>query len=536
MSERKNSAPRRILTALNVALAVVLVLVLLCGTNLLARRPFFRARLDLSPQAIFTLSPQTQKKVIDLLKKKDMTVKVEAFFFHPRPWDPSSGKSRAFHDTLAGIRLQLQDYTRRLLGVYRVESGGRIQVRIYDCDREIQDTKKAAARLHIERRLSSPVDLVVLSAGKRKEILSLWDLGLVRIPEVPIAGGTQGLPHLDSFTGEAALSTKIRALCITRNPKVLFLAGHDEPPPDSTGPRGLALFKRALLDEGFHLGVLDLRKEGKVPPSCDILAVIQPQKALTPEEVSEIRDWITGRGGRIFVAQGWHQVYSVDLNPLIGPFGLSLGKRPVFTAVVDPSGTGRPVVTGDEKCRFLMIPFLNPSHPITKDLGGARRLWLQLADVLPVRVASSLPPGVKAFPLATTNPLCWEGRVDPLTGPVYVPPAGMFPSERFHVAAAGEYDPGEGAKTSRCVVLGSSEALLSYMLDRYQVNRDFLVNSFDWLADRTELVAVSARERRSMRLQPISPQRFSRLKLTALLVFPGLVLLFGLLVFFLRRR
>ncbi len=536
MNSRRNSAPRRIFTALHVGFAVILVLVLLAGTNLLARKSPFRARFDLSPQAIFTLSPQTREKVIGLLKKKGMTVRVEAFFFHPRPWNPAGGRSRAFHQALASIRLQLQDYTRRLLGVYQVESGGRIHTRIYDCDREIQDTKKAAARLHIERRLSSPSDLVVVSSGKRKEILSLWDLGLVRVPQVPIAGGTQGLPHLDSFTGEAALSTRIRALCLSGNPQVLFLVGHDEPPPDSTGPRGLALFKKALLDEGFRLGVLDLRKQGRIPSSCDVLALIQPQRALTPEETSEIRDWLTTRGGRLFVAQGWHRVYSVDLNPLIGPFGLSLGTRPVFSAVVDPSGTGRPVVTGDEKCRFLMISYLNPSHPITKDLGGARRMWLQVADALPVRVASSLPEGVEAFPLATTNPLCWEGRVDPLRGPIYVPPAGVFPTERFHVAAAGQYHPGGKGKTARCVVLGSSEALLSYMLDRYQVNRDFLVNSFDWLADRTELVSVAARERKSTRLPPLSPQKASRLKFTALLVFPGLVLLFGLVVFFLRRR
>ncbi|HHI68958.1 MAG TPA: hypothetical protein ENJ97_06500 [Planctomycetes bacterium] len=536
MSSMKNSAPRRIFTALHVAFAVALVLVLLGGTNLLARKSIFRARFDLSPQAIFTLSRQTQEKVLGLLKKKDMSVQVEAFFFHPRPWNPAGGRSRAFHQALASIRLQLQDYTRRLLGVYQVESGGRVHVRVYDCDREIQDTKAAAARLHIERRLASPVDLVVVSSGKRKEILTLWDMGLVRIPQVPIAGGTQGLPHLDSFTGEAALSTRIRALCVTGTPRVLFLVGHDEPPPDSTGPRGLALFKRALLQEGFKLGILDLRKKGKVPPSCDILAVIQPQRALTPEEVSEIRDWLTTRGGRIFVAQGWHRVYSVDLNPLIGPFGITLGTNPVFTAVVDPSGTGRPVVTGDEKCRFLMISYLNPSHPITKDLGGARRMWLQLADALPVRVAASLPEGVEAVPLATTNPLCWEGRVDPLRGPIYVPPAGVFPTERFHVAAAGQYAVPGKKKKARCVVLGSSEALLSYMLDRYQVNRDFLVNAFDWLADRTEMVSVAARERKSRTLPPISPQRASRLKFVALLVFPGLVLLFGLAVFFLRRR
>ena len=163
-------------------------------------------------------------------------------------------------------------------------------------------------------------------------------------------------------------------------------------------------------------------------------------------------------------------------------------------------------------------------------------MWLQVADVLPVRVASSLPEGVRAYPLATTNPLCWEGRVDPLKGPVYVPPGGMFPRERFHVGAAGEYDPGESGQTSRAVVLGSSEALLSYMLDRYPVNRDFLVNAFNWLADRTELVSVGAMERKSRRLQPVSPQRASRLKIIALLAFPGLVLLFGLAVFLLRRR
>ena len=57
----------RLLRGLNVALAVLLVLALLVGTNLLARKPILRGRLDLSPDASFTLSPQTRGQVLALL-------------------------------------------------------------------------------------------------------------------------------------------------------------------------------------------------------------------------------------------------------------------------------------------------------------------------------------------------------------------------------------------------------------------------------------------------------------------------------------
>ncbi len=162
-------------------------------------------------------------------------------------------------------------------------------------------------------------------------------------------------------------------------------------------------------------------------------------------------------------------------------------------------------------------------------------MWLYVADCLPVFIAPRLPKGVKAWRLGTTNPLCWEGRVDPLRGPVYVPDTPGLPRGTYHVAAAGEIDC-RGGKKARCVVIGSSEALLTYTLQRYQDNLDFLLNSFNWLSDRTERVGISAKYRKPRILKEITPQKARNLKLVSLVVFPGLVLVFGLMVFLLRRR
>ena len=73
-------------------------------------------------------------------------------------------------------------------------------------------------------------------------------------------------------------------------------------------------------------------------------------------------------------------------------------------------------------------------------------------------------------------------------------------------------------------------------LAAYTANLDFLLNACNWLADRTERVRVTARPQVRRRLAEISPQRARNLRLVALVIFPGVIVLAGLVVFLLRRR
>ena len=525
---------RRLLTGFNVLLAVVLVIALLAGTNLLVRNPVLRARIDLSPGARFTLSPQTREQVLNLLRDLDQTVKIEAFFSQPPVAEPGH-PDKDWWDAQGAIRAQLQDFTAHLLSVYEVESGKRIETRIYAMDREIQASRQAAQRLGLEGRIDPLNDLIVVSAGKRRETFTTLEMGQVHTPEVPLAR-KRGTPVLAAFTGEEALSSRIRSVLLSSAPKLLFLKGHREIEPDSTGPTGLETLVGLLRQEGFELGVLELRKEARIPADCDILVVLQPQTRLSRAEEEEIRRWLVEDGGRLFVAHGFHEAFPVDLSALVGPVGLGHGSRQILSRVLDRERMGAAVLTGDARALFTLVVDLSNIHPITQLLGRTGA-YLEVGNTLAVTAAPTPPPGVATWILATTNPICWEAA--PVAPGVneYLPLPGVSPTESFHVAAAGQVAGPEQGRFSRAVLLGSSEAVRSYFLtERNPANKDFLINAFNWLADRTERVSVSPRTETRRRLAPISPQQATRLELAALVLFPGAVLLAGLVVFLIRRR
>lgn len=525
---------RRLLTGLNALLAVVLAAALLTGTNLLIRNPMLRARLDLSPGARFTLSPETRDQVLRLLKEADRTVKLEAFFAQPPVAEPGNPEKELW-DARGAIRLQLQEFTAQLFSVYEVESGNRIETRIYFTDREIQAASQAVQRLGLQGRLDALDDLVVVSSGPRRELLSTLEMGQVRVSEVPI-GRMKGAPRLEAFTGEEALSTRIRAVVLASAPKLLFLKGHGEIEPDSTGAAGLETLKNRLRQEGFELGVLELRKQARIPADCDLLAVLQPSSGLAREEEEEIRRWLVEDGGRLFVAHGYSDLQRVDLSSIVGPAGLAHGSLPVLSRVLDRERIGSPVLTGDERALYTLVTVFSPLHPITRLLGRSGA-YLEVGNTVAVTVAAAPPPGVTAWWLATTNPICWEGEPVPPGVNPWLPPPGTAPSQSFHVAAAGQLSGPAQGRPGRVVFLGSSDALRSFFLaERNPTNTDFLINAFNWLADRTERVSVTPRNRVRRTLDPISPQQSGRLKLTALLLFPGAVLLAGLAVFLVRRR
>jgi len=184
----------RVLLALGVAVACALL-----ATRILETR-FLRARFDLSQDRSNTLDPL----MVGVLARLEEEVVVDAYF---TPSDPP----------FEVVGAEVQDRTRRLLRLMSDESGGLLRVELHDVARRGRPSARAEARRG-ELQLSAiePGGLVVLSRGKRKELVRLRG-GLADLdpgnPDPRLAPWAPA--RIVSFRAEESLAAALLALAPT---------------------------------------------------------------------------------------------------------------------------------------------------------------------------------------------------------------------------------------------------------------------------------------------------------------------------------
>jgi hypothetical protein len=181
-----------------------------------------------------------------------------------------------------------------------------------------------------------------------------------------------------------------------------------------------------------------------------------------------------------------------------------------------------------------------PTHPIT---AGLREPTL-------FHVARSVQPKAEAAPalsvIVRTSAESWaerdldvffkEGTAEfgegDLKGPVPVAVAGELELGAAPAAAEGAEPPKPAH--ARLVVVGDSDFATNALLRQFR-NRDFFVNSVNWLLGDVEAISVRPDSSRASRLQ-LTPRQFAQLRWLSLFVLPEAIAVAGVLVWWRRRR
>jgi ABC-type uncharacterized transport system involved in gliding motility auxiliary subunit len=388
---------------------------------------------DLTAARRYTLADQTVK----ILERLDRDVKVTAFF--------PSRQEDAF---TRGTKDLLRQYERR---------SDRISLEFID-----PDVNPGAARQYeIE---SYPV--TIFEAGDRKE-------------------ETTGVTEQD-FTSALLKLTRVE------QKKVYFLQGHQERDPDSAQPTGYNSASQALKRENYVVEKLSLLTTQRVPEDAAVLVIAGPKVPLLQPEQTAIREYVD-RGGHVLLLAEPRQ--DAGLGDLLETWHVDIGND----VVVDP---GRNYI-GDP---------LTPA-PIPQQ---GHRISTSLPDVLmPGTRSVSIIPGAGSeyaiVPLLKTTDRAWgettlEGNVparpDPgedTQGPVTVAVAvnktdpvsaispGSVPAPT-PTATPGSPAPPKG----RMVVVGNAEFAANTYFSQVLGNRDFFINSVNWLAEDEDLISIRA--------------------------------------------
>jgi ABC-type uncharacterized transport system involved in gliding motility auxiliary subunit len=388
----------------------------------------------------------------------------------------------------------------------------------------------AALELYEEYAYSSPkVTFQMVDPDRNPELAERYKVSALGTTHLQYGGEDSGAGTNVSEVSEEAITNAIIRVTKSTKKTICFTDGHGEgDPDDASGENGYGTLKTALEGEGFQTKKVLLATQAAVPNDCTILAIAGPVKPLDPHELDAVGKYLGG-GGRALISfrapRPNNEVDEAGLAKLVGQWGVDAGNDIVV----------------DQVTRLFAAPTLGVSplvqnygnHPITKDF-KERTIFPMCRSVTP----SAKPQnGETVTPLAMTSDTSWaetdidgifkrqEAKLDPQDkrGPIDVADALQMAQEK---AGTG--------KETRVVVIGSTDAGDNQWVGQLY-NRDFFVNSADWLSGEEDQISIRPRQLRSSRFR-LTADQFTIVFILSVLLLPEMLLIAGIVVWWERRN
>jgi len=329
---------------------------------------------------------------------------------------------------------------------------------------------------------------------------------------------------------ESALTNAIVKLTRHEHKKVYMLIGHNERRMDGKGAKGgegFAFAAEALRNENYVVQPLMLAAKGEVPKDADVVIAAGPTRPYLASEKKALERYMQ-RGGSMLVLLDPRA--HTDLTDLVEQWGVNVGNDVVIDRV--QGLFGRPTTP-------LAAEYAD--HPITRDLGDSV-LFHMVRSVQPKPEAHGALSWIvrtsknswaeRDMERLTTKGTAEQGK-DDLAGPVPVAVAGKL---QLGPAPPPDKDLKADAKrpTAQLVVVGDSNFATNALIGEFR-NKDFFVNSVNWLLGDVNAISIRPNRARASRLS-LSSAQFLQIRYLSLFVLPELIAGLGVLAWWSRRR
>ncbi|MFB1488594.1 MULTISPECIES: GldG family protein [unclassified Thiocapsa] len=314
---------------------------------------------------------------------------------------------------------------------------------------------------------------------------------------------------------ERAISAAIARLGASRVPWVAVVEGHGERAIHGEAGADLGRLGRELSDRGFLARPLDLGRVEEVPINTRILVLSTPRIPLFPGVVERLIQYLD-RGGNL--------LWLLDPGPLNGlePLVDSLGLTILPGTVVDADAAALGVATP-----AVAVIAEYPDHPFSAALDVPALLPGSLA------FGTELAPGWLLDTYLATGERSWNeiGRLDGLIDRDEV--IGEQPGP-LPVVLALNRPMQEDGREQRVLVVGDGDFASNAQIGAYG-NRALALALLAWLSDPGDLTVLPPDPREPATLVLDEQQRL-RIGLGSLVILPGLFLVIGLGIRWLRWR
>jgi ABC-type uncharacterized transport system involved in gliding motility auxiliary subunit len=340
--------------------------------------------------------------------------------------------------------------------------------------------------------------------------------------------GNQGTNVTD--LSEQAITNGILKVIKSANRTVYFAYGEGEADPnDSQTANGFSQFQNALEGENYQVKRILLAAQPKVPDDCNVLIIAGPTRPLLPHEIDAINDYLK-RGGRVLVMlrpPRPDQAFDESaLVKLVGDWGVRAGHDVVVDQVVR-------LFAGPALGLDPIVSTYGP-HPITASFDKQTVFPMTRS----IEAIDPPKPGLIFTPLAKTGDSSWaetnltnifEKQVAAFTksdtrGPITVAAA----------VTANLKQMGMGEGEARLVVFGDTKFADNHYINNF-FNRDFIMNSVDWLAGEANAITIRPRTLRASRFD-LTIGEFDVVFVLSVLLLPEVLLILGMAVWWERRN
>ncbi|HZT05652.1 MAG TPA: Gldg family protein [Chloroflexota bacterium] len=335
-------------------------------------------------------------------------------------------------------------------------------------------------------------------------------------------------PKQDSITtDEAHITTALLKLVNPTPLKVYYLTGHGERDLDNFQDEGYSDLKTQIQADNYVVESLNLLSTGKVPDDAKAVIIAAPKTALLDDELKALNDYLDGNG-RLLLFVDPLQTDS-NVGELIKRWDLNIGDG----VAVDPVSA-----LGQDPLAIIVQRY--GLHTIVKDLGTISLMPFSTS----IEIPNLIKKGVDISGLAlTSGDRSWletdrsklqytdgEDKKGPLTLAVAVEQVENPPAEE---PPPGFEDPNKKVK-NRAVIIGSSEMGVNGLIKQQIANRDFILNSLNWITQTDQLITTRPRidQQRTVFL---TPAQGNFVFFSSAVFFPLVILGVGGVIWWMRR-
>lgn len=465
----------------NAIIATLAMLVILALINFLGVR--YGARVDLTENQLFTLSPLSQQVV------KNLQQPVTVWVFDPNP-DP-------------GDQELLENYHRY---------GANFKYKFVDPQREPGLTQRF--------NVQSPGQ-VYLEYGAQRQLLQTVN-DAERLSEIKLTNG-------------------IERLTSDRIDKVYFLQGHGERTLEQV-EGGFSQAVSALKEKNFTPQPLNLADRSEVPKDATLVVIAGAKQALFEGEVQALRNYLSSGGSLLVMID---PETNPGLDSLLAEWGVKIDNQIVIDGSEQGRSVGlgpaTPLVTNygnhpitkDFGNGFSIYPIARPVE--VKPVDGVQETPLvrtneqswgeSTPEKQPLQFdqQSDLPGpltlGVALSRKAQSPSVSPTPETQPKTSPETSPTPSATNQPEASPSSVNQQNTDKTTSESRLVVYGNSSFASDGWFEQ-QLNSDVFLNSIGWLSKRdVQTLSIRPKEPKNRRLN-LTPLQSGALWWTALVIIP----------------
>ncbi len=491
---------------------------------------FFKARLDLTQDKIFTLSTSTKH----ILANLNDPLTISLFVSKKLP---------------VQIESQAQD-VKDLLADYVASSNGKLELNVYYPD--VDNSAKTLA----QQKGVPPVQFNIIAKDKFQAEQSY--LGLV-IEKKSLASSTIGKQSdkSNSHTAKVAtipfiqrtdnleyqLTSRIWQLTRPQIKKIAWLEGHAE----ASLERDFPFIQKELVKE-YKIENLNLvnsqvdksgdKKYKDIPSDIATLVVAGPRQAISAAELGKINYYLQHGGSALILANPidvnlrFMTATSTanNLNLMLGEWGVKVDNLLVYDLKSNENVTLR----GRAVNYILPYPFwvrtlANQDNNILNNLRSVILPWPSPLEIIKDKLAKN----TQVIPLLLTSKYAGTiGRKDLDISPQRNWPQDKLKSQLLAVALQNN----SAEHPFRIVVVGNTQFVSGQFLQSSPSNGAFLLNALEWLSQDQSLATIRNKNLSRAPLIFDSESQQSAIKYANMIGVPILIILAGALVLWKRRR